>query len=195
MGEPTTATPSPAVARLGPLLTRRSASVLLEPGPDPAELEAILQAAATVPDHGGVRPWRLVVVSGPSRELLADALAATFAEHRPDIDPERVRRKAFAAPTAIAVASHVDTSRRLPVWEQVATATCTGFAMVLAAHQLGLGAVWKSLPFNQSRALAAFMDMGPDDQFLGWVNLGRLADDHDRSPRAPVDLRQLVRVP
>ena len=44
--------------------TRQNASPkgIIEPGPDRAQIEAILGAAGAAPDHRRLRPWRLVIV-------------------------------------------------------------------------------------------------------------------------------------
>jgi hypothetical protein len=36
--------------------------------------------------------------------------------------------------------------------------------------------------------------MGPDDQFLGWVNLGRVPAGRPKNARPVVDLDEIVRV-
>ena len=141
---------------LAPLLSRRSVSALVGPAPTAQEIDAILQAAVTVPDHGGLRPWRLVVATGEARSAFGDALAATARERLPDLSEatlQRVRRKAFAAPTLITVVARLDQETRVPRWERVASAACVGYAITLAAHQLGLGAMWKSIPFVAGTAL------------------------------------------
>ena len=116
--------------------------------PDQLTLTRILQAATTVPDHGGLHPWRFAVVSGPGKERLADALAAGVqllqGPEVPDSVVAKMRGKAFAAPCTIVLIASPDTESNVPEWEQVASASCTGYAMVLAANALGLGAVWKS---------------------------------------------------
>ena len=66
---------------------------------------------------------------------------------------ERIRSKAFVAPALIAVAARVDAAAKVAVWEQVASASCAGYAIALAAHQLGLGAIWKSAPFHEGVAI------------------------------------------
>src|SRR5690606_35278325 len=137
-----------------------------------------------------------LVVEGEARQRFGDALAATMAEHRPDLAPsiaDRIRAKAFVAPTLIAFASHCDPSSRLPPWEQVASAACVGYAITLAAHHLGLGAMWKSIPASRGRAIGELLDMGPDDEFLGWINLGQLPEDHELAHRPQVELGDVVR--
>jgi len=183
-------------AALQPLLTRRSTTALQPPGPDAAELEAILAAATTVPDHGGLRPWRFVVVDGDAREAFGAALAQAAKDARPDLDEAalaRIQAKAFVAPTLIAVAARIDTTAKVPAWEQEASAACAGFAIALAAHQLGLGAVWKSAPVHHGPAIEKLLDLAPTDRFLGWVNLGRVEGDRDTTPRPIPELASLVR--
>lgn len=188
-------TPEHAAA-LQPLLTRRSTTALRPPGPNADELEAILAAATTVPDHGGLRPWRFVIVDGDARAAFGEALAQAAADARPELDDvalERIRAKAFVAPTLIAVAARIVASGKVPAWEQEASAACAGYAIALAAHQLGLGAVWKSAPVHHGPAIEKVLDLTPDDRFLGWVNLGRIDGARDSAPRPIPDLTTFVR--
>jgi nitroreductase len=181
---------------LAPLLTRRSTALLGDEPPTDAELDAILRAATTVPDHGGLRPWRLVVVRGAARAAFGDALAAAGKEVDPDLRVDvldRLRHKALAAPALVAVVARVDPAAKVPAWEQVASASCAGYAITLAAHLLGLGTIWKSSPFQEGAALRAVLDMGPHDQFLGWVNLGH-AEGSDRAVRTEASLGPVARV-
>jgi len=145
-------------------------------GPTEAELTAILGAATTVPDHGGLRPWRFVVVRGEGRRRFGDALVeGLVGERGPDL-PEAVvakmRGKAFAAPCQVVLVASPDAGSNVPVWEQVASASCTGYAVVLAATARGLGAVWKSAAVLHTAPVRGLFDLGPDEHLLGWVNVG-----------------------
>lgn len=179
---------------LSALLDRRSTAALVEPGPTPAQLDTILRAATTAPDHGRIRPWRFVVVSGDARSRFADALEDGGVARDPDLPAakrEKLRSKAFVAPTLVAV---VAAPRPAPVerWEQVASAACTGYAIVLAAHALGLGAMWKSVPFRTGPLLRDLLDMGHDDELLGWVLVGTPADPASVTGRPEPDLAGLA---
>ena len=183
---------------LAPLLTRQSVTKVTDAAPTGAEIDALLRAAVTVPDHGALRPWRLVVVSGDARTAFGDALAQAGVEANPELPAavaDRLRGKAFVAPALIAVVARIDTSSNgVPAWEQVASASCVGYAIMLAAHQLNIGAVWKSSPFHEGTALRYVLDMAPTDQFLGWVNLGGIPADRPPSSRPDVDLEPIARV-
>jgi nitroreductase len=172
------------------LLDRRSTADLVEPGPDAAEVDVLLQAAATAPDHGRLRPWRFVVVEGEARERFADALEDGGLARSPDM-PEGVRQKlrakAFVAPTLIAVVA-APRPAKVERWEQVASAASAAYAIVLAAHGLGLGAMWKSVPFRTGPLLAEVLEMADDDELLGWVLVGTPADPTSTTGRGPADL-------
>jgi nitroreductase len=186
----------PVPTALQVLLARRSVSVPGSPGPTPHELDLILQAATTVPDHGNLQPWRFVVIEGDSRQRFADGLAASALEANGDLAPEivdKVRKKAFVAPCLIAVIASPVEGGKVPVWEQVASASCTGFAMALAAYALGLAAMWKSTNFGDGAGLRAVLGMAPSEQLLGWVNVGT-ASDGSPGQRIPVDLDRFATV-
>jgi nitroreductase len=187
-GAASVAAPSGSLVDL--ILNRRSASKLEEPGPTDAELEVLLRAAATVPDHGGLQPWRFAVVRGAGRAQFGDALAAAAAEA--GADPAGARDKAFAAPALIAVIAAPKADAKIPVWEQLTTASASGYAITLAAHAIGLGAAWRSTAHVDGSALRALLGMSATDQLLGWVNLGRPGAEPDPAPREAPDLEAHV---
>lgn len=144
--------------------------------PDDTDLTDILEVATTVPDHGSLRPWRFAVVRGPARDRFGDALAAGLHEQRgsdlPDAVVTKMRQKAFAAPACVALIAAPDVDANVPVWEQEASAACTGYAIVLAAQALGYGAIWKSAATVDAPAVRAFFALSEHERLLGWVNLG-----------------------
>lgn len=168
------------------LLERRSTSALAGPPPSREEIALLLQAAATVPDHGELRPYRFVVVdSAEGQQRFGDALAESGAEAKPDLPPglqDKLRKKAYAAPALVVVIASPVEGHKIPVWEQIATASCTGFAITLAAHALGLGAIWKSAPVLRGKSLDAALALGAGEQILGWINLGRPTKTLDPRP-------------
>jgi nitroreductase len=167
--------------------------------PDDDGLARILAVAATVPDHGGLRPWRFAVVRGEGRDRWGDVLVSGLHQTKGDDLPEAVvakmRGKAFAAPCSVVLIASPDRTSNVPVWEQVASASCTGYAIVLAAVGLGYGAVWKSAAVLDAPAVRSFFSQTADEQLLGWVNLGT-PDPAGRRPstKEPADLRHLVTV-
>jgi nitroreductase len=148
--------------------------------PDMHSLAQILETATTVPDHGGLRPWRFAVLVGEGRDRFGEALVAGLHEQRgtdlPDSVVDKMRGKAHAAPCAVVLIASPHLESNVPEWEQVASASCTGYAMVLAATALGLGAVWKSAAVLETGPVRSLFGLADQERLLGWVNLGSPGD-------------------
>ena len=168
--------------------------MLTAPGPSREKLDVILRAAGSVPDHGLLRPFRFVVAEGDGRERFGDALAAAAAEHSPGMPAARldkVRDKAFRSPTIVALVFSPKPGK-IELWEQSATAACAGYAVLLAAHAIGVGAVWKSVPFTKGRALSEGLGLAAGEEMLGWIHLGTPAFDAQLPARIPLVLGEVV---
>ena len=76
------------------LMGRVSPAQLVEPGPDPAQLQTLLAAAARAPDHGRMQPWRFVLVEGEARVRLGEVMAQSLKRH----EPEAPERRGFGLP-------------------------------------------------------------------------------------------------
>lgn len=176
------------------IVARRSASMLGSPGPTDAEIAQLLAAAATVPDHGQLRPFRFAVVCGDGRIAFGAALAAAALERKPGLNEhalENIRGKALRSPTIIVLIASPKPAK-IELWEQNATAACTGYAIVLAAHALGIGAVWKSVPFTRGGGLCELLSLGPTEEMIGWIHLGTTI--HAAPQRDPFDVSSVTTV-
>lgn len=176
------------------LLARRSAGTLGSPGPTRAQLDQMLLAAGTVPDHGRLRPFRFAVIEGEGRAAFGEALARVAAERKPDSAAaalDKMREKAQRSPTIIVVIASPKPGK-IEVWEQHVTAACAGYAVILAAYALGVGAVWKSVPFTRGAALAELFGLSETEEMLGWIHLGTAAPGDAPVVRPPLDLPSLV---
>ncbi len=174
-------TTGPVVPPPDPAWVGRLSAVRPEPDPDGEaptadDLLRILAVATTVPDHGDLRPWRFAVCTGAGRDRFADALVAGLVETRGDDLPEamvaKMRNKAYAAPCSVQLIASPDPTSNVEEWEQVASASCTGYALVLAATGLGYGAVWKSAAVLGTPAVRGLFELAPTESLLGWVNIG-----------------------
>ena len=156
-------TPSGRAARLmlDLIIGRHSAPALTDPAPTDQQLAAILRAAASVPDHNKLRPYRFVVVRGDARQRFGEALAASaVAAGADDITIAKARRKPLFGPLLVAIVASPVAHNSVPEWEQVATASLTGYAMILAAAALGVGAVWKSGRHLDEAPIVRLLDHG-----------------------------------
>ncbi|GAY07733.1 nitroreductase [Pseudonocardia sp. N23] len=165
----------PAAEVLTGLRERRSCAGLAAPAPAPDELRAMLSAAMSAPDHGRLKPYRFIVVDGPARAALGDALAEAHAEREPSstaADLDRVRAKAHRAPAIVVVVAAPQPHPTVPAWEQRATAVCVAHGVVLAADELGYGAIWRTGWFGEAPKVRAHLGLADHEDVTAWIYLG-----------------------
>ncbi len=112
------------------LMTRRSIRRFTAEPVAPEAVETLLRAAMAAPSAGNAQPWHFVTIT--DRAVLAQL---------PDIQPHT--RMMLAAPLAIAVCADVTLEKHEGFW--VADCSAATQNILLAAHALGLGAVWCGL--------------------------------------------------
>lgn len=170
-------------AGLAPLLSRHSlgARHLAEPAPDDTALAWALAAAQRAPDHGGLRPWRLLAIRGAAREALA-ALFEAAARDAGKTAEEAAEdgRRAAAAPLTLALLARLDAGHPLaPAHEQWIAVGAALANLLNALHAQGwAGKMLSGAKVRAPRVQAAFC--GPGEQLVGWIVLGTPT----RTPRA-----------
>ncbi|MET0772372.1 MAG: rhodanese-like domain-containing protein [Candidatus Limnocylindrales bacterium] len=177
-------TNDPSTEALRLITGRRSAPALTTPPPTDEQLRAILAAAASVPDHGRLRPYRFVVVAGEARLRFGTALREAAVEA--DADPvtiAKASRKPMFGPLQVVIIASPRAHPTVPQWEQEASATLTGYAMELAAAALGVGAAWKSGHHLDQAPIRRLFAMTPGERMLGWINLGTTTTTSDKPSR------------
>lgn len=169
------------------LLTRRSrpAKLLKAPGPDRAALVEILTAAARVPDHGKLEPWRFVVIEGEARDRLMAAIRARGAESGQDGDKGAL---AFEqAPVAVAIVSSPKASDKIPAIEQTLSGGAVALGLVNAALAAGWGASWMTGWVAYDRPLLeGALGLAPEESLIGFVYLGSCDTPPPDRPRPDV---------
>ncbi|HEX8519858.1 MAG TPA: nitroreductase [Pseudonocardia sp.] len=177
------------------LRERRSRPTLTGPGPDRDAVHELLGAAASAPDHGRLRPWRVVVVEDAARHGLGEAMAAAHAERDPAAGPvelARTRGKALRAPVIVVVVAVPRPHPTVPVREQRDTAVCVAHGLVLAAHARGLGAMWRTGWFGDAPKVRAHLGLADGEDVVGFVYLGTPAGPPPPPrPAAPLPLTWL----
>lgn len=149
---------------------------LAEPGPDAAQLEQILKAAASAPDHGELLPWRFVVIPRAARHRLADVFAAALlardAAARPE-QAERAREKAFRAPLLmLAIVRTGAPDADVPPRERLVSAGCAIQNMLLMATALGFGSALTSGKALGSAALTHLFALEPGEEAVCFISIG-----------------------
>lgn len=169
---------------------RRSATRLTDPAPSDREICELLADAAAGPDHGLLRPWRLVLIRGTAREVLGEAFAADV-----PADDEAGRARAAAkplrAPLLIAVVCSPRDAPKIPGWEQMAAAVIVAHTLLLLLHERGWGAMWRTGQPSRSAGVRALLGVGEAEHLLGWLYVGTPIA-HRQPPRPQPDLRERV---
>ena len=177
------------------LLTRCSPPKLVEPAPDDAQLQMMLEAAVRAPDHGRLAPWRFLVLRGAARELLADAVAADLREKRPEAPEEEIaaaRNKPLRSPLLVVAAAAVREHPKVPALEQITATAAAVQNLWLQAHALGFGMLWKTGPAAYSPRVKAALGLDAGDTIVGILHLGTpAAPGVVRAPDVTAVVRQL----
>jgi nitroreductase len=174
-GEPCPIRPSAETLAL--LATRRSASpfTLVAPGPDPAELEALLRLAGRVPDHGKLGPWRFVVLEGAAKVRFVEALRGLASKQDAPEKAEAVLGKIAGPPLTVAVISSPKDAK-IPLWEQQMSAGAACMTLCVAAQAMGFGANWITDWYAYDPQAQALLGVGAGEQVAGYVHLGTAAE-------------------
>lgn len=158
------------------LLQRRSVKALAEPGPTPEQLDTILTAAARVPDHKSLSPWRFIVFEGEARatfgRMLADVLAGEDKQPPSPVRLDTERQRLLGAPVTIAVVSRVKDTPGAPEWEQVLSSGAACQNLVIAATALGFGCNWVTRWFAYSPGVRAHLGLAPEERIAGFIHIG-----------------------
>lgn len=170
------------------LLTRRSSkpALLGDPGPTPAELEQILTAAARVPDHKKLVPWRFIVFEGDARARFGARLAEICAAEEADASEVRLeteRQRFMRAPLVVCVVYAPRPGATVPEIEQALSTGAACLNLCLAANALGYGTSWITEWYAFNRAAAGVLGLADHEQVAGFIYVGTAGEpqpDRDR---------------
>ena len=164
--------------------------------PVPEELVgAVLESAVHAPNHKITEPWTFHVFAGKGRGELARARAETArlqAEEEGEDEEmaagriSRERKKAFRSPVVIAVISHAGRDE-VQTTENYAACSAAVQNMLLTAHALGLGAIWRTGPVAYHDHMRAFFALNEGDSIVAYVYLGYPDMGQRPRRRQPVD--------
>jgi len=151
------------------IMSRRSIRSYDDRPVEPGLVEGLLRAAMAAPSAGNQQPWRFVVVTG--RETL-DRLSTT----------SPYAGMLASAPLAVVVCGDTIGERHPGYWVEDCSAAMEN--LLLAAHALGLGAVWLGYHPDAERVERARDVLGIPETLvvLGIASIGYPAEE-----RPPVD--------
>jgi len=180
------------------LLSRRSvpALQLSEPGPTPGQIATAIDAALCAPDHGALKPLRMVFIRGDARARLSELLSRRMLERDPPSPPgkiDKTRRMLSTAPLVIAVGARVAVSPKVPELEQLFSAAAGIMNLLNAFHALGYGAIWLTGPNAYDPQVAESLRFAADERCLGFVYVGTVASSNKSPALRRLDHAGVVR--
>ncbi|MGN6192309.1 MAG: nitroreductase family protein [Rhodanobacteraceae bacterium] len=160
------------------LCSRRSvpAAQLLPPGPTPDELREIVATAIRVPDHGKLTPWRLIAFAGDAGARYGEALAALHVQVDPGVPEKKLAkdRERFAhSPVVLAVVARIDEHHpKIPAQEQLLSAGCLAFNLLLSAQAAGFGAQWLTGWSCYEPEAAKLLGLAQNERAIAYIHIG-----------------------
>jgi nitroreductase len=162
-----------------------------EPGPDAAQLRDMLTAAIRVPDHGKLVPWRLLVIRGDARRALGERLAKIHLAKEPDVPPsviDKDRDRFSFAPLIVAVIARIQADHpKVPPQEQLLSAGCVAYNLLLAAQALGFGAQWLTGWSAYDREACEVLGLAGEERVVGFVHVGTAREAVPERTRPALD--------
>lgn len=151
--------------------------------PAEAKLMQLRRAALRAADHGNLRPWRFLEISGDGLRKLGELfLSASQAggETLSEAQQKRLLEQPLRAPLIIVAIACVQDHPKVPRDEQLMAAACAVQNMLNAAFALNIGAYWRSgdLAFHAGVKAGLGLDVG--EEIVGFVYLGE--PDGDLKP-------------
>ncbi len=164
---------------LSAIWDRRSIGRLSEPAPNPEQLETIIKAGASAPDHGRLKPWRFIVFQGDARSkfglVLAEAMQARLERQGLTATSSQIEKeqgKLLRAPLVVAVCAAIDEESSIPAIEQFAATAAACENMLLAATALKVGSMWRTGDASYDPFVKAALMLKETDMIVGWLYFG-----------------------
>lgn len=189
---------------LDAIAARRSIGRLWEPGPTPEHLRAILEAAASAPDHGELRPFRFTVLEGVTKDSFGKVLENAYRDRCKaagvpveEAKAAKDRTKLGRAPTVVVVGvTHQQggsSKMEVPMVEQIAAGAAACQNALLAATALGYGSMWRTGECCYDEPVKTALGLGIQDAIVGFLYLGTPAlDARDAKPPKVARLDGLI---
>lgn len=160
--------------------TRRSIGKVMDK-PVPAELiKQVIEAGTWAPNHHRTEPWRFFVLEGEGRNVLSHALVESLKNTMDDPSTElnqerleKISKQPYRSPVIIVVACEptLDNDKVIQEEEFAAVHAATQ-NMLLAAHALGLGAVWRTGKPCYSKKMSEAFGLSENGSVTGLLYIG-----------------------
>lgn len=172
------------------VLRRRSYPRVTADAPAHDELVPLIEAAATAPDHGSLRPWRVIELRGDARHRLGAAMVTASGLF--DSDAVRLAAKPLRASLLLGVVAVRKPSIKVQEWEQDAAAAGVAHLLALLLDDAGWGVMWRTGGLTRSAAVRRMHELADNEVLLGWLYVGGRPDVSKPDARQQVDAASMI---
>ncbi|QIB51675.1 nitroreductase [Pseudomonas sp. OIL-1] len=169
---------------------RVSVPRLTGPVPTAAQRDALFKAALRAPDHAYLRPWRFLVVEGEGLERLGELFGRAALAQTRDLSPDTLARYQglpLRAPLMIiAIGRHFE-HPKVPMIEQDMSCGVAVGNMLVAAHAMGLGAVWRTGDLAYDPIVREGLGLADDELIAAFLYVGYPAGMRKNVPHLDID--------
>jgi len=158
---------------------RRSIGQFTQDQPTRAQIERLLEAATYAPNHHVTEPWHFFVLTGTAREELGEVMATALRARLNEQDGEAVqqrlwkeRRKPLRAPVLITVVTLAALRQEDPMIEVIEATAAAVQNMLLAAEEMGLGAIWRTGDAAYDPLVKHWFGLTAEDHIAAFVYVG-----------------------
>ncbi len=159
--------------------TRRSVPLLLDKEVPKELIEKIIEAGTYAPNHFRTEPWRFFVLSGDGRTKLGDVFVEIEKSNQENPESEdskkrieRNQKNPLRSPVIIAVGVEPGDRHNLILKEEFAAVSASVQNMLLTAHALGLGAIWRTGSICYNPKVTEFFKLSEQGEIVGFIYLG-----------------------
>lgn len=173
------------------LLSRASTDRLIAPAPKGAALMQILSTSLRAPDHGRMRPWRFVTVTGKHRAAFADLLVAAMRRTDPEVKSSKLEKKRARyaeVPMTIILGMDLHPDAKIPVDEQVMAVAAGAMNVLNALHAEGFGGMWVSGAFQNDDTFRKMLGFTREQKIAGFLQVGTVEGRAVKTDRPDINL-------
>ncbi|MBS4210416.1 nitroreductase [Bacillus sp. FJAT-50079] len=159
--------------------TRRSIPLVKDETVPVELIEQIIEAGTYAPNHFRTEPWRFFVLRGKGREKLGEVFGNITRAELEDIHSdtskakiERSEKNPLRAPVVIAVGVEPSDRKNVILKEEYAAVSSCVQNMLLTAHALGLGAMWRTGAICYHPQVSEFFGLSNNGEIIGFLYLG-----------------------
>ncbi|ABC31187.1 Nitroreductase [Hahella chejuensis KCTC 2396] len=174
------------MAVLDILVNRTSTPLLQAPAPSHEELRKLYPVIMRAPDHGRLRPCRLIIVEGEGLDALGRIYGETAEQDgQDDAARQKLAKAPSRAPMVIVVVATVQEHPKAPELEQLISAGCSAYALMLGLEELGYGAMWRTGWVAYDERVKQRLGLASNEHVVGYLYVGTPASKEKKVPEPP----------